>query len=296
MDNKKLKEKIKTNTLDDAPIILVYEDNTFICHQYINQIVKNKRLEKLNINKISDITGDDKLFDNAPSTIYVYEVDKLDEYVDPELKNLIIICKQIINTNKDINVVKIDKLTNWQIEDYVKTRAPGLSEPQARWLCEISKYNIYRLQKECDKLSIFSGELQKLLFNEMNEENMFCDLNNLTIFNFITAVVNRDYTTITEVLENIRWIDIEPIGVCNALLKQFKVIIEAKFYNQWSETMLCSEKQFKYLKYNLAHKYGAESLVTAYEKLTSIDYLLKSGYLPENTIIDYILINILTIQ
>ena len=31
MDNKQLKERIKTNTLSDSPLVLVYEDVPFIC-------------------------------------------------------------------------------------------------------------------------------------------------------------------------------------------------------------------------------------------------------------------------
>ena len=76
MTNKELKEKIKTNTLDDSPLILIYSDVPFICHQYINQIAKNKKLEKININRLADITNDDELFDTEASFLYIYETDK----------------------------------------------------------------------------------------------------------------------------------------------------------------------------------------------------------------------------
>lgn len=293
MDNKQLKERIKTNTLSDSPLVLVYEDVPFICKQYINQIAKNKKLEKINIDKLSDISSNDDLFDTEDSFLYVYETDKFDETVPEDIINLIIVCKHATSKNPQVEQIKINKLLNWQIEDYVKARVPGLTEPQIKWLCEISKYNIYRLEKECDKLSIFSKELQQILFNQMNSENAYCDLNSLTIFNFITAIVNKDYRIMNEVLENIRWIDIEATGVVTLLLKQFKTLIDAVFSATWNNTLSCSEKQFYYLKHNMLGLYSKDQLVEIYEFLTTLDYKLKSGYVANDTLIDYILINVL---
>ena len=76
----------------------------------------------------------------------------------------------------------------------------------------------------------------------MNAENAYCDLNNLNIFNFTTAIVNKDYRTISEILENISYIDIEPVGVCSSLLKQYRALIDVKFSNQWNMSLNCSEK------------------------------------------------------
>ena len=293
MDIKKLKEKIKANTLDDSPLILIYQDVPFICHQYVNKICENKRLEKTSISKLNEILKDDSLFDTEDSFLYVYEVDKLDENIPEDMKNLIVICKQVTNGNTNINTIKIDKLLPWQIEDYIKARVPGLHAPQIKWLCDISKYNIYRLEKECDKLSIFSKELQQVLFNQMNEENAYRDLNSLTIFNFITAIVNKDYQTITDVLENIRWIDIEPTGTVTLLLKQFKILIDVAFSSSWNNTLSCSEKQFYYFKHNMVGLYTKEQLIDIYEFLTSLDYKLKSGYVANDELVDFVLINIL---
>ena len=295
MDIKTLKSKIKQNTLNTNPLILIYQDIPFVCDQYIDQICKNKNLEKLKITKLADITNDDELFDTEKTFLYVYETEKLDEIIPENLENIIVVTKAV-SKNEQVETITIPKLANWQIEDYVKTRVSGISEAQAKWLCDVSKYNIYRLKKECDKLSIFSKEMQQLVFNQMNAENVYCDLNNLTIFNFITAIVNKDYDVMSEVLENLHYLDVEPTGFCSLLLKQYKTIIEAKFYTQWSSFLSSSEKQFYYLKNNISRNYSPENLVNIYEKITSIDYLLKSGQLSENYIIDYLLINILSLK
>lgn len=295
MDIKTLKDKIKKNILGDAPLILIYQDIPFVCYQYINQICKNKQLDKIKINKLSDISNDDELFDTENSFLYIYDIDKLEESIPQDVKNLIVVCKQILKNDNNIQTVKIDKLANWQIEDYVKTRIPGLADAQAKWLCEVSKYNIYRLEKECDKLSIFNTELQQFIFRQMNQENVYCDLNNITIFNFITAIVNKDFQTINEVLENINFIDIEAVGVITLLIKQFKTLIDVAFSTNWNNTLSCSEKQFYYFKHNMMGLYSKEQLINIYEFLTNLDYKLKSGYIANDNLIDYILINVLNI-
>lgn len=294
MTNKELKEKIKQNTLDDSALILIYPDVPFVCNQYVNQICKNKGLEKIKISKLSEIQADDELFGTKQSFLYVYEVDKIEEKLPEDIKNIIVVCKQVMN-NENIETVKINKLENWQIEDYVKVRVPGITDDQAKWLCSVAKYNIYRLEKECDKLSIFNKEVQQLVFNQLNQENAYYDLNSLTIFNFITAIVNKDYQTMNEVLENIRWIDIEPSGCITLLLKQFKTLIDVSFSSSWNKSLSCSEKQFYYFKHNMMGLYTQEQLVNIYEFLTSLDYKLKSGFVPNNSLIDYILVNILTL-
>lgn len=292
MDIKTLKSKIKQNTLNTNPLILIYQDITFVCNQYIDQICKNKNLEKLKITKLADITNDDELFDTEKTFLYVYETEKLDEIIPENLENIIVVTKAV-SKNEQVETIIIPKLANWQIEDYVKTRVPGISEAQAKWLCDVSKYNIYRLKKECDKLSIFSKEMQQLVFNQMNAENVYCDLNNLTIFNFITAIVNKDFQTINEILENINYIDIEATGVISLLLKQYKTIIEVTFSNSWNNTLSCSEKQFYYFKHNMIGIYTKEQLVDIYQFLTELDYKLKSGYVANDFLVDYILMNVL---
>lgn len=292
IDIKTLKNNILKNNIISTPLILIYQDIPFICNQYINQIAKNRKLEKLRISKLNEITKDDALFDVENSFLYIYETDKLEENIPEDLENLIIVTKTVLN-NEHIDTVTIPKLLNWQIEDYVKARVPGISSAQAKWLCDVSKYNIYRLEKECDKLSIFNVQMQQALFDQMNVENVYCDLNSLTIFNFITAIVNKDYAIITDILQNISYIDIEATGVVTLLLKQFKTLIEIAFYNSWNNNLSCSEKQFYYLKHNMLGRYTKDQLVNIYEFLTGIDYKLKSGYVSNDNLVDYILINVL---
>ena len=66
MDVKTLKKAIEEKTLSDSPIILRYEDNDFLCKQYVNAICRNKKLDKFNISSIEEVLeAQDDLFESG---------------------------------------------------------------------------------------------------------------------------------------------------------------------------------------------------------------------------------------
>ena len=185
MDIKELKTRIVANSLKDSVLIFKYQDNKFLCYHYIDHICKNKNLEKIYINSLNDINNKDDLFESESKYLYILDVEKLTEDVDPELTNVIIVCKTLPD-NLSVDYIDITKLVSWQIEDFVKMRLPGLDEKETKWLCEVSKYDIYRLDNECAKLEIFSAPKQKLLFKQINQDNGYVDLGeNLITTNWV---------------------------------------------------------------------------------------------------------------
>ena len=99
--------------------------------------------------------------------------------------------------------------------------------------------------------------------------------------------------TIVDILKNINNIDIEPYGVLTLLLKQFRTIIDIQMNPKASaESLNMPPKQFYAIKMNCG-RFDNNKLIDIYEKLTSIDLMLKSGELDNNKIIEYLLINIL---
>lgn len=276
MDIKELKFRIENNTLDDSPLVLKYSDNKFLSQQYVDMIAKNKKLEKLLINRLSDITFDEDLFDSESRYLYIYDVEKLSEDITPDIKNVVAICKEAPST-LSVDYVDMAKLIPWQIEDFVKMRLPGLTEQQIRWLCEVAKYDIYRLDNECKKLEIFSKESQKIIFDQMNSENAYCDLNSLTIYNFTNAVMKKDLTTIHAVLTDLKWIDIEGTGLITIFHKQFKNLIDIQFSPKATPEMLgMNPKQFNAIRYNV-NKFSNSQLIEIYEFITGLDMRLKAG-------------------
>lgn len=292
MDIKELKNKIESNTLTDDLLILKYEDSKYLCNQYVDTICKNKKLNKVNIQSIYDINLNDDIFDSESSDLYVLDVDELKEYPTNEYKNLIILCKKVPD-NLTVDFIKIPKLVNWQIEDYVAMRLPGLSKKEVEWLCSVCQYDIYRLNQECNKLEIFLPNNQLLIFNLINQENGYCDLNTLSIFDLSDAIIKLDSNKIEEVLSNRNYIDLEPAGLLTILITNYKKLISVYYSNAWNSSLNVSDKQYNYYKKFICNKYNKKyALVNILECLTEIDYLLKSGVLDYNNIIDYIICNI----
>lgn len=299
MDIKELKNNVEQNTLSDDILIFKYSKDKFLCEHYINNIAKNKKLELLYIDSLDEIPNDD-FFDAANSTyLYIYETDTLLE-ADPDLKNVIILCQKV---SKEINIdyIEFPEIKEWQIEDFLKYRLPGLSMDQIKWLCEICKYNYYRLDNEAKKIEIFDKTMQPIIFNQMSEEGAFSDLNNLNIMNLITAIMQKDFITINNILSDLRNIDIEGTGLVTLGIKQFKSNIEVLSNNVWNPSMDCTEKQFRYLKWKPNNNYTLDQMINIYEFLVSQDEKLKQGKLTfkaenrpnNNSYVDYIVENIL---
>ena len=310
-DIRELKNRIENNTLDDAILIFKYNkvDFEFLCEHYVNEIAKVKKLEKIYISSLDELVGNTNSGDDFFTAenikmpyLYIYKTDtllSLGEYYD--VKNLIIICGKV---SKDIKIDYIDfpAVQNWQIEDFVKMRAPGLNDDMVKWLCNICKYDFYRLDNELKKIEIFDKKLQPIIFNQMSDEGVFSDLNTLNIMSLTNAIMQKDLFTINTILSDLKNIDIEATGLCTLLLRQFKCNIEVEGNRAWNPDLLCTEKQFNYLKRNHA-KYSTIQMYNIYEFLTSLDMRLKSGELQfkadnrpnNNSFADYIVANVLTL-
>ena len=136
----------------------------------------------------------------------------------------------------------------------------------------------------------------------MSDEGVFSDLNTLNIMSLTNAIMQKDLFTINTILSDLKNIDIEATGLCTLLLRQFKCNIEVEGNRVWNPDLLCTEKQFNYLKRNHA-KYSTIQMYNIYEFLTSLDMRLKSGELQfkadnrpnNNSFADYIVANVLTL-
>lgn len=295
MDIVQLKSKIESNTLDDSLLILKYSDNKFLCNHYVQNISKNKKLNILNISSINEVSDQTSFFDIEDNYLYVLDVEKLTEFPDSSYKNLIIICKEVPE-NLTVDYIEIDKLINWQIEDYVKMRLQGLGDKEVCWLCDICKYDIYRLDQECKKLEIFPIGARSNIFNIINSDNGYCDLTDKNLFDFTDAVIKKDMNTINNLIPDIFTVDIEPLGAVTTLLKKFKQILAVQTNCKSVITSMgISDKQMWYLKNNQCNIYTTDQLIRNIEFLTDIDYNVKTGNLElsKESFLDYIVINIL---
>lgn len=298
MDLRELKKCIQENTIPTGLMILKYSDNTFIANQYIKEIAKKKNKTINYVDSIQSIISNmNSFFGIDESLLNIYQVETLDEIItDFNLKNTIVVCKSISsNQSSEIDkyVIEIPKLQNWMIDSYAESRVTGLNKNELSWLCNICKYDINRIDNELDKISIFSKGDQRKIFNQINEDNGYIDLNPLQIFDFTNAFIKKDIKMIESILEDIENIDVEPAGMLTILAKNFKNIISVQLNPKaTAESLNVTPKQFNGIKWSCG-KYTNTQLINIYELLTSIDGMLKSGKLPYENIVEYLTIKIL---
>ena len=295
MKIEELKEQIINKKVNSSFKIFKYTDDKFLCYQYIEAISKilNKQINYLeDITQLENINDD---FFGESNSLFILSIDTLEKQLPKtDLSNCIIICKNIkINVDESL-IIEFPKLVDWQIKDYLKVKANNLTQDKIDWLYNITNGNIYRLENEIDKISIFDKEEQPIIFEQINNDDGYSDLCPYSIFDFTNAIIKKDYNKITEIFINLEKIDVEPYGVVTLLLKNFKYIINIQQNRNCSaEQLNISQKQFNAIKWNCG-KYTNNELIKIYKFLTDFDYKLKSGYLDlsRDSLISYIVLNI----
>ncbi len=275
-----LKNRILNKSLNDDALIFVNKGSDFLINTYIKQIAKNKNLEIVYSNSLNK---DSNLFDFNDNILTVIHVDELTYNITA--KNTIIVCNKTTQTTD--NVIIFEKLEQWQIEEYAKTMLSGLSTEEVKWLCNICKYDINRISNEINKIAIFDKSERQSIFERLNKESNYSDLCEYNIFNLINAILYKDYKKIGSLLENIENFETTPFGFIALMLKNIKGIMDYK--NKQPKETICNYNTIK----NIAFKYSDMQLMLMYSKISSLDYLIKSGNLPVDLTFDYIITHIL---
>ncbi len=292
MDIRLFKENVLNNSVKPQMYALVYDDNNSIILQYVNHIAQCTNNPITYLNELDDLQDLMSLGDYDDGGIYVLQLDKLTDKIPRSFYKLFcfIICKEVTN-NDDLETIKFPKVETWQMLDYARVSLKGVNERKIEWLVNLLGNNQLRLENEINKITIFPMNERDAIFDLINNDGGYDDITNLTMFNLVTAISKKSKQEIIDVLEAIKLIDIEPMGLVTSLLKQFKLAIDVKMGTKDYKGLNISQKQYIAIKkYN---PYTSTELVKAYKLLTNIDYELKIGLLPNEYIVDYVICNIL---
>ena len=292
MDIRLFKDNVLNNSVKPQMYALIYDDNNSIILQYVNHIAQSTNNSITYLNELDDLQDLMSLGDYDDGGIYVLQLDKLTDKIPRSFYKLFcfIICKEVTN-NDDLETIKFPKVETWQMLDYAKVSLKGVNERKIEWLVNLLGNNQLRLENEISKITIFPMNERDAIFDLINNDGGYDDITNLTMFNLVTAISKKSKQDIIDVLEAIKLIDIEPMGLVSSLLKQFKLAIDVKMGTKDFKGLNISQKQYIAIKkYN---PYTPNELVKIYKLLTNIDYELKIGLLPNEYIIDYVICNIL---
>ena len=295
MDIRELKEKISDKSLSDDFMVWALEDYSsyIIAKQYIHAIAEFKHLVIKFIDSFKDIGTSGFVED---SNLYIYKVDKLEEFEPHD--NLIIICNKTNYKNK----IKIPKLEPWQFVDYLETKLPGMNKADIEWL--ITQYEVLdsrvkeikyeRLENDLDKIAIFSPALQDSVFNELYTNGEYNTISNLTVFDLSEAMIKKDAKLALEVLKVFDYIDSKPhVWILSILLNNFRNIIGVQVGNNTAEELGISDKQHWVIKKRNCGYYDTKQLYNIYKMLTDVERLYKFGGLTQDMLADYIVCKIL---
>ena len=305
MDLATLQKSLKDNSVIEPFYIFLNSENTFLSNQYIKEISRVKGLSIEYIDNIvgllpdkNDIFGIEEVIDE--SRLYVCKMDKF-EYEDlsiKNIKNLIIVCNGISKESKEIFeqfIINMPKLEDWHIRDYVYTIADGIDKRKLDWLISICNKDIYRIDSELSKLSLFSKKERDSVFEMFANEGMFSDLSDLVVFDLTNAIIKRDIKAVGEILEDIKNFDCEPLGVNTILVNSFRNILSIQLsVNPTAEKLNMKSNQFYALKKSCGY-YSKEQLIKIYDIVTSAEYQMKTGYISNDKLIEYMIVKILSV-
>ena len=296
-----LKEKIENKTLDELPLIFLYKKSgRIICEQYVDEIAKirnrNKKYFNLDNKYVKSIFEIANLFDTEDNMLYIAYLDTFDNPIYVK-DNHIICCNNVSNEIKkefSDRIVNIPELEDWQLKAYAQGVLKGLSEDRLNWLCN-TPISSYRFMLEVDKLKLFADSLQNDLFDKMVDEGFFDDIIEVSIFALTTAVQRKDNISVANIYKTIQSVNINPIAFNNILYNSFKDITAIKLSPvATAQTLGIETKKFNALKHYVGY-FNKDQLLIILDMLSSIDYKIKTGQMPTNLIIDYLITNILSL-
>ena len=192
------------------------------------------------------------------------------------------------------NCVKVPKIEPWHLIDYAVTNSSkDIKSKVLEELVSACNNDPYKLDNELSKFTIFEDKYQKDLYNNLYESNQLSRNFEGTIFDFTTALLERDITTLVKFYSDLQNYDIEPLGVVTIIYKQLKNIIMVGFNkNPTEQNTGLSSKQIYWIKKNLS-KYSSGSIVKSFQFICEAEKLLKEGTITNNQLLDYVVVNLL---
>ena len=301
MNIEDFKNDILQHTVKPGIVIFENSDNSFVANQYIKEISSQRHMSIEQIENITEVSGRSNDIFGMTTLDSVLHVCRMKEFNSAtcdigliERNDVVIVCdKAIVGPAWEERVVKIPRLEEWQIKDYIYSKVEGVDRKQLDWLQELCGNDIYRIDEEVSKIVLFDKKEQSKMFSRFIEDNVFSDLSTFNIFNMSNAILNKDIVTLRRVWAEIDRIDVEPLGLVTILKNSIRNIIKIQLSScPTAENTGMSPKQF-YAVSKSCGRFTKSRLLEIFTMLTDVDKRLKNGTLPADLILDYIVLNIL---
>lgn len=300
-----LKAQIESGAVSHDLIIFKDTEGNFISNQYIRAIQKLRNQEIQYLDSPMELIQDSwSIFgDEDTSGENTLRVIKTDSFVwtssrISDLKDVIIVVSKFSDkaVEKQLEpwIVSVPKIEDWMLKDYVYSTTEGVAQKDLDWLINLCGKNRDRLQMELDKLTLFGVAERKYLFNDLIRDGAVDDLSSYSIFNFTNAITSKDLNMLMTIYKELDRVDVNEFGLLTILVKNFKNILMVQLTaNPTPESTGIDGKQLYAIK-RIPRVYTPDQLVKIYQMLLDIDRQVKTGELPTDILIDYIVIKILS--
>ena len=310
MTLQELQSQIKKGGISNSYIVFECDEKdvsgTFLAFQYTYAIAKARGLEIFYIDDLESLFTDsedifyDSTDDGYLKVYYTNEFD-CDNVKLNEQTNLIIIALKIakndaVRDNCKFNTIKLPKLENWQIKDYMYSVAKGVSKEKLDWLQEMCHNDIHRIQLELDKLTIFDEEERDKIFDKFISDGAYQDLSTVNIFGLTNALTRRDIRGIKVAYpELLKSKDLTEMGFLVVLLTAFRNLLMVKLTTNPTieSTGLKSLNQIQTIR-KISTGFTSQQIVDIFSFLSDIDRKIKTGEMWMDVLIDYIIVKILS--
>lgn len=292
-----LKNQIEMNRLTTDVLIFKCTGNSdFIFHQYLNQYRKVNNLQLEYFSEEDELKPNTDLFAVNSCVLTVYEVDTLSE-LPKGITPLWVRCKKVsakVKKAYEDNIVELPKIEDWQIKDYISTALPKLEADDQTYIFKLYKANLYQLEKDMSKLTVFSDKNRGAIYNQVQDQ-LFLNSSQYVIFDLVNAIIRKDRATLSQVYKECSKIVVDAFGFTALLIDNFAKVIAVQLDKGASAERLGMEsKQFWAIKNYSCNFYTREALLDLYDFLLSIDKKIKTGKLDTEFVVDYIISKVIT--
>ena len=305
MTIQELKLQIETGSITDNLIIFKDHDSNFISNQYIKAIQKARNLKIQYIDSLNDVISDSRsifvvdTIDTGTdlrvlkSEVFIWGTEKISS-----LKNVIVVVHKFDNKEQEEQLapwtVVVPHIEDWQLKDYVYSTTEGVDFKDLDWLISLCGPNYDRLQNELDKVCLFSVSERSYLFSDLIRDGAVDELSSFNIFNLTDAITSKNVKGVLSVYREIDRVDVNEFGLLTILLKNFRNMLMVQLNdNPTPENTGLSDKMIYRLKKS-PKAYSSKQLVNIFQLLSDIDRRVKSGELPAEIVIDYLIVKILS--
>lgn len=283
MTLRELKLSIQSKDVPDTFFVFVCPPNDyFLATSYIDAICESKQLEKVMAESIFNQESALSLVMGFENDFRVVFTDTFEEACADYSKftNTAVVCSKV---DKKLEkavaeyIIAVPAVVDWQVKDFIKQKAPKLTDQNVDELYLASGSNMYMLDNMLTKITLFPEKEQSTIAFEIAHEPG-SHLYDTPTYTLVDGIIKNDKDAVKKYVLTNQTSKDEFLGLVNLLLSKVKALLWVEYSNKTAAELGMSDKQYYFLK---NHRSG-QSMAALQQKLkvlTALDLQLKSGLL-----------------